>query len=87
MYVLKFLSVMLSMIVADAAWTYYFIKVEERKSVPAGLWASAITLAGAFVTVNYVSDRTLLIAALIGSFLGTYLSVERNKDKKNRINT
>jgi hypothetical protein len=82
MYVLKFLSVMLSMIVADAAWTYYFIKVEERKSVPAGLWASAITLAGAFVTVNYVNDRTLLIAALIGSFLGTYLSVERNKNKK-----
>lgn len=81
-YALQFLSVMVSMVLADICWALYFIKVSERKSVPAGLWGSAIIVFGAFTTVNYVSDHTLMIAAIIGSFIGTWATVEYKKRKE-----
>lgn len=77
---------MFSMILADICWTYYFIKVEERKSLSAGIWSAMIIIFGMFSVLNYVEDRTLTVAAIIGAFVGTYIAVElkkRKEDKKN----
>lgn len=84
-YALQFIGVMTSMILADISWTYYFIKVEERKSLSAGIWSALIVVFGIFTTINYVEDRTLIVAAIIGAFIGTFLAVEiknRNEAKK-----
>ena len=84
-YVLQFIGVMTSMILADVSWTYYFIKVEERKSLSAGIWSALIVVFGIFTTINYVEDRSLVVAAIIGAFVGTFLAVEikkRNETKK-----
>ena len=78
---------MIAMALTDVCWAYYFINVEERKSLSAGLWASALFLFGASVTTNYVQDKTLIFAALLGSFIGTYATIEfkkyKEKNKKN----
>lgn len=84
-YILQFIGVMTSMILADVSWTYYFIKVEERKSLSAGIWSALIVVFGIFTTINYVEDRSLVVAAIIGAFVGTFLAVEikkRNEAKK-----
>jgi peptidoglycan biosynthesis protein MviN/MurJ (putative lipid II flippase) len=81
-YTLKFLIVMISMILADICWTYYFIKIEERKSISAGIWASLIYIFGAFTVTSYINDKSLIIAAIIGSFVGTSLTVEYKKRKE-----
>ena len=81
-YTLKFITVMCSMILADVCWTQYFIKVDERKSIAAGIWGSSIIIFGAITTVNYVGDHTLLIAAVLGSFIGTTATVEYKKRKE-----
>jgi hypothetical protein len=83
-FAVKFVLVMLSMILADIAWTYYFIKVEERKSMSAGIWGSLILCFGAFTTINYIHDTRLFIAAVLGSFLGTFGAVEFKKRKENK---
>ena len=70
-YVLTFIGVMLAMIVADICWTYYFIKVEERKPLAAGMWSALIIIASAFTTTSYVQDRSLILAAIVGAFIGT----------------
>lgn len=70
-FVIKFILVMISMILADICWAMYFIEIDKRRPVPAGLWGSSILLFGAFTTVHYVNDNRLLIAAIIGAFLGT----------------
>jgi len=84
MFILKFLLVMVAMIAADVCWTMYFIETEKRRSVPAGLWGAAILLFGSLVTMNYVEDHRLLIAAVIGSFIGVAGTIEYKKRKESK---
>ena len=77
-----FIGVAIAMFLADVCWAYYFIKIEERKSVAAGVWAVFIYMFGAFTVASYMEDKTLIAAAMIGSFLGTYCTVEYKKRKE-----
>lgn len=83
-YLVKFLTVLLAMAIADVCWTYYFIKIEERRSVAAGLWGIGIYLCGAFTIMSYMEDRSLVVAAMIGSFIGTWATVEYKKKKESK---
>lgn len=81
-YWIKFFGVILAVCVGDICWTYYFIKVEERKSFAAAVWSMAIMACGAFSVNTYVDDKSFIIAALIGAFIGTYASVWYKKRKE-----
>ena len=83
-YSIQFMLVFTAMALADVCWTYYFIKINERKSIAAGIWGSLIYLCGAFGVLSYTQDKTLIIAAVLGSFLGTYLTIEYKKKKENK---
>lgn len=80
-YIVKFLTVMFSMILADICWTKYFMVVSDRKAISAGTWSAAIILFGAICTTEYVSDRSLIIAAMIGAFIGSSITVRMDKKK------
>ena len=82
MYFATFLGVTVAMFLADVCWAYYFMKIEERKSAAAGVWAVLIYMFGAFTVTSYMQDKTLIIAAMIGSFLGTYCTIEYKKKKE-----
>ena len=75
---------MLAMVVADVCWTFYFIKVEERKVIASGIWSSLIIIASAFITTSYVEDRSLVPAAVLGAFIGTAGTVYYKKKKENK---
>lgn len=78
---IHFAIVFLAMAVTDVCWTFYLISVEERKSVIAGLWAMALYISGAYVVTSYVGNKWLIIAAALGSFAGTWLTIEYKKRK------
>jgi hypothetical protein len=80
-YALKFLMVMVSVGLADVCYVYYFLSVTARRPFRAGLWSMAVLGLFANSTISYVGDNTLLIAALLGGFLGTYYSVRNDKAK------
>jgi hypothetical protein len=84
LYILKFILVMLAMIVADVCWTFYFIKVEERKIIASGVWSSLIIVSSAFITTSYVEDRSLIPAAVLGAFIGTAGTVWYKKKTENK---
>lgn len=75
---------MVAMIVTDMCWATYFIKIEERKAVQAGIWATLLFFSGAIVTTSYVGDNSLIVAAALGAFIGTWATVELKKRKENQ---
>ena len=82
-YLAKFVLVTVAMIIADICWTYYFLKVEERKAIASGVWSALIIIASAFTTTNYVEDKSLIPAAVLGAFIGTAGTVWYKKKKEN----
>lgn len=78
---LQFLIVFVSMVLTDVAWTVYFMKVEERRVLGSGIWSALIVAFGAFVTSSYVDDRRLMLAAILGAFVGTAGTVYWKKRK------
>ncbi len=88
-YILKFLSVMVAMMLADVCWTLYFMKIAEKKAAQAAVWGSVIILFGAISTTSYVDDHSLIIAAVIGAFIGTYATIKykNNKEANEKIDS
>ena len=74
-YALKFLAVVVSTALADVAWTLYFVSVSEKQAVRAGAWAVVVVALGAVAAISYIGDNTLLVAAMIGAFVGTWGTV------------
>lgn len=83
-YAFKFALVMGSMILADICWATYFIKVGNREAFKAGIWSMLIILFGAFCTTEYVHDKSLISAAMLGAFIGSYLTVKKANKKENK---
>ena len=83
-YAIKFVSVMVSMILADMCWATYFIKVGNREALKAGFWSMLIILFGAFCTTEYVHDKTMIFAAMTGAFIGSFITVKWNHNKENK---
>lgn len=86
-YILKFMSVMIAMMLADVCWTLYFMKIAEKKAAQAAAWGSIIILFGAISTTSYVDDHSLIVAAVIGAFIGTYATIKykNNKESNEKI--
>ena len=76
-----YIKVMVFMFLADVCWALYFMKITDRKAAQAGFWAVMIYLFGALTVTSYMEDKKLIIPALIGSFLGTYITVKFKKPK------
>jgi hypothetical protein len=85
---MMFIYVFFAMFITDVCWTFYLINVEERKSFAAGVWAMFLYMFGAFVVSSYVDDKALIIAAALGSFAGTFATIEfkKWKEKKGKVN-
>jgi hypothetical protein len=80
MFAIKFFLVMVGMFLVDMAWTYYMKYVAADRAYLAGFWSSVLILLSAFVTVNYVHDYRLVVAAVIGAFFGTVVAMKWKKD-------
>jgi peptidoglycan biosynthesis protein MviN/MurJ (putative lipid II flippase) len=85
-YTLKFLLVMVTLFVADVFWALYFLKIQEKNPLMSGIYGSVIYLLGAVAVTQYTEDKSFIIAAVIGAFLGTYVTVEWKRRKENKIN-
>jgi hypothetical protein len=75
-FTIKFVIVLVFMILQDIAWAMYVIKVDKRDAVRAGAWSSLIMVFGSYVAISYIGDHKFIIAAVLGSFIGTYITVK-----------
>lgn len=73
---MKFLLVLVAMTALDVVWAWYTINVAKGYPLRAAVWAVVLYVLGAYVTLAYVEDKRTLIAACVGSFIGTFVGVK-----------
>jgi ABC-type enterochelin transport system permease subunit len=66
----------LSMLVTDIVYTQLLKSVQNDKPFAASIWASLITFLGGVAIINYTSDNKMIIPAVLGAFVGTYIGMK-----------
>jgi flagellar motor component MotA len=64
-----------AMVTLDLVWAAYTLKVQDKKPALAGMYASAIMIINAVVTLSYINDPWMLLPVMAGAFVGTYVGV------------
>ena len=72
------LATFASMAALDWVFAYYTKNVIKKNAALAGLYASAIVVTNAIVTISYVTDHWMVVPAVLGAFAGTWVAVRRH---------
>jgi hypothetical protein len=71
-YIITFLA----LFITDVVNTLYIKSINNEKPLTASFWAVVLTLAASVAVINYTRDNTMLIPALLGAFVGTYVGMK-----------
>lgn len=69
-----YVGVFVLMLVVDFAWSMYIKSLGNNKHMAAAGWSAFISLAGGISVIGYTENHWLLIPAVLGGAIGTYLS-------------
>ena len=75
------IAVFVAVAVLDAFWTKYFLATKNKLAVKAGNYSALIMAFSGLVTRAYNHDGWLLVPAVMGAFVGTYIAVKYHKDE------
>lgn len=76
----KFILVFVIVTVADFLWAAYISHTAKGNIWKASFYAAAIALFGGMITLAYINDSRMIIPAVLGAFVGTYLCLRFKKD-------
>lgn len=74
-----FFAVLIATVVTDALWALYMLNVAKKSPALAATYGSLIHILTAFTVISYTENYLYLIPLVIGSFVGTYLTVKYTK--------
>lgn len=66
----------LSMLITDIVYTLLLKSVQNDRPIAASIWASLITFLGGVAIINYTSDNMMIIPAVLGAFVGTFIGMK-----------
>ncbi len=72
----EYIAAFLAMFFTDMFYTYYLSAIEKNRAVMASIWAGVLYLFGALIVVGYTRDVWILVPAVVGGVLGTYVGVK-----------
>ena len=75
----KYIVVFFAVFFTDVASTYYLKAVQNNKPLIASVWATVVTLTASIVVIEYTTNNYMLIPALMGAFVGTYVGMKFKK--------
>ena len=59
----------------DIINAWYIKAISDERPFAASSWAVVVTILSSIAVINYVNDHIMLIPALIGAFVGTYVGI------------
>lgn len=79
MSIFIFFAVLFATAVTDSLWALYMIHVTGKAPFRSALYGTFIHVLTAFTVISYTDNYFYLIPLVIGSFIGTYLTVQYSK--------
>ena len=70
-YIITFFAVF----VTDVLNTYYIKSITDDKPFIASTYATLVMFMYSVAVINFTNDRLMLIPALLGAFVGTYVAM------------
>ena len=64
------------MFFTDIVNAFYVKAIYNNKPLLASFWAVLVTFAAGVAIINYTRDNLMLIPALLGAFVGTYVGLK-----------
>ena len=64
------------MFFTDIVYTQLLKSVQNDRPMASSIWASLITFLGGVAVINYTTDNTMIIPAVLGAFVGTYIGMK-----------
>jgi len=64
------------MLFTDIVYTLLLKSVQNDKPFLASVWASAITFLGGVAVINYTTNNMMIVPAVLGAFVGTYIGMK-----------
>lgn len=71
--------IFIAYIIVDGMYAYYTLQVAEKKPFAAATTGALMHFIIAFGVLNHVQNYLYLIPLAIGSWIGTFIVVKRNK--------
>jgi len=71
-YIITFFA----LFVTDIINALYIKAINKDKPLLASFWAVLVTFAAGVAVINYTRDNMMLIPALLGAFIGTYVGLK-----------
>lgn len=62
-------------LLADVCWTQYNMRSAEKRAHPAAFWSALIVAVGGLNVLLYTTSHWLLIPAILGAYLGTWVTI------------
>lgn len=79
MFILKCAAVFVLVAFTDFLWAQYIKHTATSAAFKSAVYAAAIYLLGAGVAISYINDHRMIAPAVLGAFVGTYLSAKYGK--------
>ena len=76
------LLVFIATVILDWIWAMYIIHTSKKNAFRASILSTLIVCIGSFVTLAYIHDWRAIIAAALGAFIGTFLSIKLSKHRE-----
>lgn len=74
-----YLFTFFAVLILDIVNTYYLQSINNHKPFLASFWAVIVTFVSAYAIINYTTNHMMLIPALLGAFVGTYIAMKCTK--------
>lgn len=72
---MQYLLTFLAMFATDILYTLWVRRAAEGSALSAAGFAATLLLTNGFVTIQFVKNNWHLVAAALGAFLGTWITI------------
>lgn len=79
--VTNYLLIFAGVLVIDIVYTRYLHAIYQQQVIAACCWASTVTSISGMIIINYTSSLWSIVAAALGAFAGTYVSMKFRKQE------